>query len=133
MFPNNANTYLPGTIQISSTLLIIGMTQSYPMIISISVDPITAANTYIEGQLVKLNIPFEYGMQQANGITAKILAIDVMSNLIVVDINSINFDPFSIPINGEKPASLAPSGSNNLEFSNLTNQVPFQSLNNRGN
>lgn len=131
MIPNNANTYLPGVIQIASTLLITAISQSFPAIISISVDPITAANTYIGGQLVKLNIPFGYGMQQANGLT--VLILDVSGSNLIVDLDTRNFDPFSVPLTGEMPASLSPSGARNLALDNTTNQEPFQSLNNVGN
>lgn len=131
MVANNANVYLPGTIQIPSSLELVAATQTNPMEITVSVNAITASNTYREGQLIKLNIPFGYGMQQANGLTVKIL--EVSGNNFILDINSSQFDPFSIPATGTKPASIAPSGSNNLQMSNTTNQISFQSLNNRGN
>lgn len=130
-YPNNANTYLPGTITIASSLDITAITQDYPMVVTVIVDGVTEANTYQEGQLVKLFIPFGYGMQQANGITARILSVD--ENDIYLDVNSRGFDPFSVPDTGEMPASLSPAGSRNLQFNNFTNRVPFQSLNNRGN
>lgn len=129
--PNQQNTYLPGTIQIPSSLLITAITQDYPAVITAEVDPLLASNTYIEGQAIKLVIPFEYGMQQANGLTVKILFVDNLD--FYVDMNSINFDAFAVPVSPKQLASFAPAGSNNLEFSNLTNRVPFQSLNNIGN
>ncbi len=131
MVANNANVYLPGTIQIPSSLELVAATQTNPMEITVSVNSTTASNTYREGQLIKLNIPFGYGMQQANGLVVKIL--EVSGNNFILDINSSQFDPFSIPASGTKPASIAPSGSNNLQMSNTTNQISFQSLNNRGN
>jgi len=129
--PNDANTYLPGTIQIPSSLVITAITQSNPAIITIEADPITAVNTYMGGQIVKLNIPFNYGMQQIQGITVKI--ISVSGSDLTIDINSTNFDPFVIPLTGEMPASLSPSGSRNLSLDNTTNLEPFQSYENRGN
>ncbi len=131
--PNNANTYLPGTIAIPSSLLIVAISQSFPMVITISVDSITASNTYIVGQLVKLVVPRLYGMYQANGLVGQINLIN--GSNISVDIDSTYFDPFVIPVStgAEVPASLSPAGSRNLEFNNLTKQVPFQSLNNTGN
>lgn len=128
---NDANTYLAGTITIPSTLEMVAITQTYPMVVTVQVDTVTAANTYQEKQLVKLVIPFDYGMQQANGLIGEI--IDVNGNDIALNIDSRGFDAFSVPMTGQKPASLAPAGSRNLEFSNLTNRVPFQSLNDRGN
>ncbi len=126
-----ANQYLPGVIQIPSSLLITSMTQAYPMQIGFTV-PSNAENTYIAGQLVRLTVPKTWGMYQANGLTGQILSVG--SSTMLVDINSTNFDAFT---NGsssaETPASLASSGSRNLEFSNTTNKVPFQSFNNIGN
>lgn len=128
----NANEYLPGTIQIPSALLITAITQASPMVITVFVNPVTESNTYIIGQLVRLTVPRPYGMFQANGLTGKIIGTGVST--ITLNIDSRLFDTFVIPSgNVTQPASLAPAGSQNLEFTNLTNQVGFQSLNNRGN
>jgi hypothetical protein len=112
-------------------LEITAITKAYPAVITISADPVTQVNTYIAGQLVRLNIPFGYGMQQANGQTVKILGVS--GSDFSVDMDSRNFDSFSVPVSGTKPASLGPAGSNNLSYSNLTNRIAFQSLNNEGN
>lgn len=126
-----ANQYLRGVIQIPSSLLITNITQSFPMVISFTV-PSTGSNTYIPGQLVRLIVPKTWGMFQANGLTGKILTVG--SSTMALNIDSTFFDVF---VNGsssaETPASLAPAGSQNLEFNNQTNQIPFQSLNNIGN
>lgn len=126
-----ANQYLPGVIQIPSTLLITNINQSYPMTVTFTV-PDNSYNSYIPNQLVRLTVPKTWGMYQANGLVGKILSVN--STTMVLDINSTYFDAF---VDGsstsETPASLAPAGSRNLEYSNSTNQVPFQSLNNIGN
>mgnify|MGYP001607787132 CR=1 FL=1 len=125
------NPYLPGVIQIPSMLLITGITQAYPMVVTFTV-PSTGSNTYIPGQLVRLNIPYTWGMFQANGLTGKILGVG--STTMALNIDSTNFDVFTYsPSSSETPASLAPAGSRNLEYNNSTEQVPFQSLNNIGN
>lgn len=130
--PNNANTYLPGVVQIPSSLVITNITRSYPAIVTITVESANESNTYREGQVVRMTVPIPYKMFQMNGLTAKILSVD--NNNITIDVNSINFDPFSVPSSPVgQPASLAPSGSRNLQFDNNTNQVGFQSLNNIGN
>lgn len=129
--PNNANTYLPPTVQIPSSLLITAITKSFPAVITAEVNDEIASNTYIAGQAITLTIPFEYGMQQANGLTVNILLVDNLD--FYVDMNSYNFDSFVVPAEADQPASFAPAGSRNLQFSNQTNQVPFQSLNNIGN
>jgi len=125
------NQFLPGVIQIPSMLLITGITQSFPMVVTFTVPP-TGSNSYVPGQLVILTVPRTWGMFQANWLVGKILGVN--STTMALDIDSTNFDAF---VNGSAtsvtPASLAPAGSRNLEFDNTTNKVPFQSFNNRGN
>lgn len=130
--PNDANTYLPGTIQIPSSIVITAITQSNPMVITVDLNTVSEANTYIAGQLVKLFVPITYGMFQANGLVGQVL--DNTPPNLTVEIDSTNFDVFTVPPTGSfQPASLAPTGARNLQFNNTTNQVPFQSLNNIGN
>jgi len=125
------NQYLPGVIQIPSTLLITNITQSLPMQITFSV-PSTGANSYVLGQLVRLTVPRTWGMFQANGLTGKIVQIG--TSTMSLNIDSSQFDAFIDASNSsETPASLAPSGSQNLQYNNYTDFVPFQSLNNIGN
>lgn len=131
---NDSNTYLAGTIQIPSSLVIIAITQSYPMVMTYTINGLSESFSYIPGQVVRLFVPYTYGMFQANGLIGQILSVDEDNSQITVDIDSRLFDMFSISPNGtEQPASFAPFGSRNLEYNNSTNQVPFQSLNNIGN
>lgn len=112
-------------------VLITDITRSFPMTITFTV-PATGSNTYVPGQLVRLTVPKTWGMFQANGLTARILA--VAATMMSVNIDSTHFDAFIDGSGGpETPASLVPAGSQNLEFSNATDQVGFQSLNNQGN
>jgi len=125
------NQYLPPVIAIPSMLLIIGISNSSPMIITFTI-PLDSANYYHINQKVKLTVPITWGMFQANGLIGKILAVD--STTITLNIDSSLFDIFIYnPTSKEAPASLAPSGSQNLEYDNTTDKVPFQSLNNIGN
>lgn len=127
-----ANQYLPGVITIPSSLLITDITRSYPMVVTISVNAVTASNTYIPGQLVKLVVPNPYGMFQADGLIGQITI--VAGSTLSLDIDSRGFDAFVIPaVTAERPANLSPAGSRNLQFNNETDQIPFQSLNNIGN
>lgn len=129
----NANIYLPPVQVIPGSLLITAISQSYPMQVTF-VD--SDLNTYIAGQLIRLFIPKAFGMQQANGLTGKILNVDDVGFVFSLDINSTNFDVFSVPTTlprVERPASLSPAGSRNLQYSNSTNKVAFQNLNNIGN
>ncbi len=127
------NQYLPGVIAIPSSLLIVGMTATRPMVVTVTVPP-TGVNTYVVGQLVRLTVPRTWGMYQANGLTGKILAIDINAGILFLDIDAQGFDIFVDGSGGpETPASLAPAGSQNLQYDNNTGQIAFQSLNNIGN
>jgi hypothetical protein len=130
--PNVKNPYLPPVIAIPSALEITAITQANPMVITVSGNT-DQVNAYIPGQAVRLNIPNSYGMQQANGLTGVIKAVN--GNQLTLNIYSSGFDPFVVPAStAEQPASLGPSGSRNLQYNNnQTAQVPFQSLNNVGN
>lgn len=126
------NIYLPGTIAIPSSLVITAVTRGFPMVITIQVNVVTEANTYIPGMLVKFNVPNSYGMYQLNGLTGQIIAVN--GSDLTIDLDSTQFDTFTVPaITAEQPASIAPAGSRNLQYSNTTNRVGFQSLNNQGN
>lgn len=127
----NANEYLPGTPTIPGMLLITNITRARQMVVTIT-DSIY--NTYIAKQCVRLDVPESYGMTQANGLTGQIISISGVN--FTLDINSTNFDDFVIPPSGnriERPASLSPAGSRNLQYNNLTKDVPFQSPYNTGN
>jgi hypothetical protein len=129
------NQYLPGVNTIPNSLLILAITQSLPMLVTVVLfnnAPNPRVNTYMAGMVVKLYVPITYGMYQANGLQGKILAIS--GNVLALNIDSSQFDAFVIPSNPvDAPASLSPAGSQNLEYSNNTDQLPFQSLNNIGN
>lgn len=128
----SANTYLPGTITIPSSMVITAITRSYPMIVTAILDDVTESNSYINGQLLRLFVPYGYGMIQANDLVGKITNISGLN--FTLDIDSSQFDPFVVSVSTIiQPASFSPAGSRNLEYSNFTNAVPFQSLNNVGN
>lgn len=130
--PNDRNTYLPGAIQIPSSLTLIAATRAYPMVITVSVNPATEVNSFQAEQLVRLMVPITYGMFQANNLISSILSVD--GNEITLNVDSRQFDAFAIPTgNNYQLATIAPNGSRNLEFDNNSNNVPFQSLNNIGN
>jgi hypothetical protein len=125
----SANTFLPPSPVIPGFLLITNITQTNPMVISITDSD---ENTYIAGQLVHLSVPVSYGMFQADQLTGEIVAINGTN--FTVNIDASQFDAFVVPpVGQEQPATLAPAGSRNLQFSNLTTRVPFQSLGNQGN
>jgi hypothetical protein len=128
-----SNYYLKPVIQIPSALEIIAISQSLPMMITVQIEnPISQVNTYIVGMAVRLFVPYNYGMFQANNLVGTITAIN--GNVFTLNLDSSQFDQFTIPITGEQPATISPNGSRNYQYTNGSNQsVPFQSYNNIGN
>lgn len=127
------NNYLPPVITTPSSLQITSISQSLPAVIAVEIaDPSTELNTYESGQLIRVNIPKPYGMQQMANKTVQVISNDGIN--ISVNIDSTQFDPFAIPsTTGEAPPTIAPSGSRNVQYDNTTRLVPFQSASNRGN
>lgn len=128
------NQYLSPVIQIPSSLQIMAITQALPMVITVQIENTTTeANTYIVGMAVKLFVPVTYGMYQANNLVGTITAIS--GSQFTLNLDSSQFDPFVVPSgNVEQPATIAPAGSRNYQYTNGSSlSVPFQSLNNIGN
>src|SRR5271169_5645069 len=94
--PNINNPYLPPVIAIPSALEITAISQTNPMVVTVSANT-DQMNTYIPGQNVKLTVPVTYGMWQANGRTGTITAIG--TNTLTLNIYAAAFDPFVIPAN----------------------------------
>jgi len=128
------NQYLPGVIAIPSSLVITNITQSAPMVVSVAIgNTTTEANTYIVGMAIRLFVPVTYKMYQANNLVGTITAINGLD--FTLNLDSTLFDAFVIPSgNVEQPATIAPNGSRNYQYTNDSSlAVPFQSLNNIGN
>ncbi len=122
------NQYLPPVIAIPSALEIVNITQAMQMIVTTTANT-DQMNTYITGQLVRLTVPYSFGMYQANGLIGQIVSLNAPD--LTLNIDSTGFDPF-VTAQGQV-ASLAPAGSQNLQFSNQTATIPFQSASNQGN
>lgn len=125
----SANTYLAPSTLVPGFLLITGISNSYPAIVSITDSD---ENTYVVGQLVHLNIPAPYKMFQADQKTAEILAID--GSDFSINLDTTLYDTFVVP--GpyvSQPATIAPAGSRNMAFENSKVASAFRSLSNSGN
>ena len=122
----SANPYLAPSPVVPGFLLITAITQTYPMVVTITN---SIYNTYTVGQLVKLNIPPQYGMQQANQKVGQIT--DITGTNFSVNINALGFDAFTAPNPSSlptptQPATLAPAGIGNGYYNTQTE--PFHSL-----
>ena len=87
---------------------------------------VSTTNLYVVGQLVHFFVPFDYGMEQIDSLTGKILTVDSTNLIFTVNINTTQFDVWVTPASGEPaPASISPAGSRNIYN---TTTVPFRSL-----
>jgi len=71
--------------------IITAITNGLPAIVTTSFN-----HNYLTGLIVRLDIPEEYGMQQANKLFGPITVIDQTTFSIPID--TTNFDPFIVPI-----------------------------------
>lgn len=92
---------------------IIAITQALNAVVTVSI-----AHGFTVGNQVQFFIPPRYGMSQINFMKAIVIALDTFT--VTVNINSTNFDPFSIPT--PMPfvvldlAQIAPIGDYNAGF-----------------
>lgn len=114
------NIYLPPSPVVPPFLLITGITRASKAVVTVS-----TSNQYVVGQVVYFSVPFTYGMFQINGLSSTIQSVDVTNLIFTMDINTILFDAFTVPVSGEQPASLSPLGAHNIY--NVTT-VPFHAL-----
>lgn len=71
--------------------IIVSITNSNPATIVTN-----SAHGYVDGIVARLDIPVADGMQQANGMTGAITVVDDVT--FTIDIDTTNFDTFSIPV-----------------------------------
>jgi len=75
----------------------------------------TVGHTLTVGQEVRILVPEIFGMFQINNKAADILSIPT-PNSMIIDIDTINFDAFSVPIaTNITPAQLIPIGQDALD------------------
>lgn len=76
--------------------VILSITNSFPAIIVTTIDGINpAANDYITGTIVRLDIPTALGMVQADQKTGIVTVIN--STTFSIDIDTTYFDPYVVP------------------------------------
>ena len=81
-------------------------------------------NGYLDGAIVRIDVPLEYGMQQINHQTGTITIVSPTSFRINIDTR--NFDAFIVPIIQQQIAQVVPVGEiAQLYDSALNNVLPF--------
>jgi hypothetical protein len=74
-------------------LVPLAITQAVQAVVTTNID-----HGYKVGQMVALRVPKDFGMVQANGAIADVLA--VTSNTMTLNLDSLSFDPFRFPASG---------------------------------
>lgn len=85
----------------------------------------TFAHQYRTGLIVRLDIPLACGMQQANTLTGAIVVVS--PTMFLINIDTTDFDPFSIPV-GVSPhvdtcAQVVPVGEVNELLTEATRNI----------
>lgn len=110
-YPAGSNCYAnPNPIFQPATRLITAITNAFPAVVTTSF-----AHQYVNGTVVRLDIPPADGMQQANQLTGTILVLSPTT--FSIDIDTRLFAPFAIPAapatNVQICAFVVPIGSAN--------------------
>lgn len=71
--------------------IITAITNGYPAVVTTNIN-----HNYQTGLVVRLDIPEDYGMVQANKLFGPIMRIDATS--FSIEIDTTNFDPFTVPV-----------------------------------
>lgn len=80
---------------------------------------------YVVNQFISLRVPPEFGMVQANGKTARIMAVNTGANTVTLDLDTTGFDPYVLPIAYTQLPLTIPAGefASTLAASVLDNQL----------
>lgn len=86
--------------------LIVAITGTNPAIVTTSFD-----HDYITGEIVRLFIPLEYGMQQIHNRSGMITVTGATT--FTIDIDSTTYDIFAVPVVSDQCAQVLPIGEIN--------------------
>lgn len=86
--------------------IITAITQSFPALVTTSF-----AHQYFSDTIVRLYVPIEFGMRQANQLQGTITV--TAPDQFTIDIDTTNFDPFVVPPNPQQRAQVVPIGEEN--------------------
>jgi len=107
--------------------IISSITNSSPAVITTTFAPgqINDGNQYMSGMVIRLDIPREYGMQQANQLFGHIEVIS--DNSFAIDIDTTLFDLFTVPLSPQQYAQSVPiADSNDNTFpASVRNVLPY--------
>lgn len=101
---------------------IIGITNANPAVVTTSLDSVNPGDhNYLNGMVVRLNIPNDFGMYQINKMKGAITIIDDTTFSIAIDTRYVNV--FVIPSNPEVFANISPVGELNYTIRAATVNV----------
>lgn len=113
---------VPTPIYLPAMRIISTITNGYPALVYT-----TFAHNYVDGAIVRLNIPPHYGMQQANQLYGAILVAS--STSFYINIDTTLFDVFSMPVGAHQCPQVTPVGEiSSTLASAVHNVLPFPAL-----
>ena len=113
---------VPTPIYQPAMRIVSAITKGYPAQVTT-----TFAHDYVDGAIVRLNIPPNYGMQQVNQLQGAILVTGTTT--FTIDINTTTFDAFSQPIGAKQCAQVTPVGELSYTLASaVVNTLPFPAL-----
>ena len=102
--------------------IVTGITNAFPALVTTSFD-----HQYFDGTIVRLYVPNDYGMRQANGLQGAITVVSPTTFLIAID--TTQFDAFVVPTPTRQYAQSVPIGEVNDLLLAATQNILAGSIN----
>ena len=80
-----------------------------------------AASGYLNGAIVRINVPDGFGMRQINQLTGTVTVLTPTT--FSVDIDASLFDPFIVPANRTQQSSVVPVGEVNVNLDSAVRNI----------
>lgn len=118
-YPNWINPY-PGIANfIPKERIVVGITNTYPAIVTTSVP-----HLYQNNNIIRIDVPLGYGMQEINTLFGNTTVLS--PNTFFIDIDARSFAPFTIPAGAQQQAQCVPFAEINAVIYNATLNIGLQ-------
>lgn len=110
-YPNWINPYPGHADFIPKEFVVTAISNSYPAVVTTAV-----AHNYHDNNIIRIDIPLGYGMQEINQLFAPTIVLSPTT--FSIDIDTRFFGPFSIPVGAQQSAQCVPIGEINAVIYN---------------
>ena len=81
-------------------------------------------HTFVTGQIIKMLVPLDYGMQEINGAVVNVLGINAsFPNMFLIDLDIRSYQPFVVPAAPKQFAQAIPIGEQNLQLNGAERNI----------